>query len=126
MERTLDPDVVAEWGLKGTMEPDELLEVNRIRTSIGKDNNWKGMRLLEDNLDEVSGRDVGLGRCCLMWKKNRTSMLDAEWKDVDWKGMRLLVDNLDEVAGSGLDPDIDWKGWIRTLLMEGLDSKRCC
>ena len=27
----------------------------------------------------------------------------------------------DGVAGSGSDLDVNWKGWIQTLLMEGLD-----
>ena len=48
-------------------------------------------------------------------------MLDIDWRDVDWKGIQLLENNSDEVAGSGSDPDVNWKGWVRTLLMEGLD-----
>ena len=30
--------------------------------------------------------------------------------------MQLLEDNSDEVAGSGSDPDVNWKGWIRTSI----------
>ena len=77
----LDPDVVAERGLEGTLELDE-----GVGSGSDPDVNWKG------------------------WIRTSIGK-NGDWKDVDRKGMRLLEDNSDKVAGSGSDPDSDWKGW---------------
>ena len=66
------------------------------------------MKFLEDNSDKVAGSGLDL---------------DVNWKDVDRKGMRLLEDNSDEVAGRVGSRRCCWKGWIRTLWLEGLEIR---